>query len=174
MDTDSLTSKSRTFDLIANHILTNKPEFKSAELIRTKEVTTGVLKEQFFEFYYDTTDKYKELYYSIRLKEYNSDRQAAKAFWKIIEFHACCIPDEEIVKLKNFENLDHFKNNASTTLLTENILIEMELGLENKTKDNKEVSELLDEILKNRKHLKLEIGNGGPAIWTRKYENNAL
>jgi hypothetical protein len=38
----------------------------------------------------------------------------------------------------------------------------------NSPKDNKEISDFLDIILKDRKYLKLEIGNGGPAIWTRK------
>jgi hypothetical protein len=33
---------------------------------------------------------------------------------------------------------------------------------------------LVDEFLKDRKYLKLEIGHGGPAVWTRKWENNAL
>lgn len=164
--TDSLTSNSKTFDQIANTILTNKPEFKQDQAVLTKSDSTGLLKEQIFRFYYDTTGKYADPNYSIKLKEFNSDRQAADAFWRTIEFQACCIPDEDIIKLKNFENLDHFKNSASTTLLTENIVIEVGLG--DKTKDNKEISDLLDEILIEKKYLKLEIGHGGPAIWTRK------
>lgn len=166
IETDSLTSNSNTFDQIANQIKNKRPELSQNELSIVREDINGLLKEQSFRFYYDTTEKYKDLYHPIRIKEFNSDRQAAQAFWKIIEFHACCIPDEDIVKLKNFENLDHFKNSASTTLLTENIIIE--IGLGNRTKDNNEISELLDEILKDRKYLKLEIGHGGPAIWTRK------
>lgn len=164
--TDSLTSNSKTFEQIANSILKNKSEFKQDQAVLTKSDSTGLLKEQIFRFYYDTTGKYEDLNYSIKLKEFNSDRQAAESFWRTIEFQACCIPDEDILKLKNFENLDHFKNSASTTLLTENIVIEVGLG--DKTKDNNEVSDLLDEILKESKYLKLEIGHGGPAIWTRK------
>lgn len=166
IDTDSLTSNSKTFDQIANQIQTKRPELKQDEVRLIREDTNGLLKEQSFLFYYDTTGNFKDLYHSIRVKEFNSDRQAVDAFWKIIEFHACCIPDEDIVKLKNFENLDHFKNSASTTLLTDNIVIE--IGLGSKSEDNKEISELLDVILKDRKYLKLEIGHGGPAVWTRK------
>lgn len=164
--TDSLTSNSKTFDQIANAILTNKPEFRQNQAALTKSDSTGLLKIQTFRFHYDTTGKYPDLNYAIRLKEFNSERQAAEAFWRTIEFQACCIPDEDIIKLKNFENLDHFKNSASTTLLTENIVIE--IGLGDRTNDNKEVSEILDEILKEKKYLKLEIGHGGPAIWKRK------
>lgn len=166
IETDSLTSNSKTFDQIANQLQNKSPELRQDELSLVSEDINGLLKEQSFRFYYDTTGNNKDLYHSIRIKEFNSDRQAAQAFWKIIEFHACCIPDEDIVKLKNFENLEHFKNRASTTLLTESIVIE--IGLSNKTKDNREISELLDEILKDRKYIKLEIGHGGPAIWTRK------
>jgi uncharacterized protein YcfL len=166
IETDSLTSNSKTFDQIANQIQNKKSKLRQDELSLVGENLNGLLKEQSFRFYYDTIGNHKELYHSIRVKEFNSERQAAQEFWKIIEFHACCIPDEDIVKLKNFENLDHFKNSASTTLLIENIVIE--IGLGNKTNDNREISELLDEILKDRKYIKLEIGHGGPAIWTRK------
>jgi hypothetical protein len=166
IETDSLPSNAKTFDQISNQIQNKRPELRQDELSLVSEEINGLLKEQSFSFYYDTTGNYKDLYHSIRIKEFNSDRQAAQAFCKIIEFHACCIPDEDIVKLKNFENLDYFKNSASTTLLTENIVIE--IGLGNQTNDDKEISELLDEILKDRKYIKLEIGHGGPAIWTRK------
>ena len=165
--TDSLTSNSETFDQIVNDLLTNKLDFKPDQLELTKDDSTGFLKEQVFRLYYDTTGKYEDLNCSIKLKEFSSDRKAAEDFCRVIEFQACCIPDEDIIKLKNFENLDYFKNSASTTLLTENIVIEIRLG--NKTKDNKEISKLLDEFLKERKYLKLEIGHGGPAVWTRKY-----
>lgn len=77
-----------------------------------------------------------------------------------------CIPDEDIIKVKNFENLDHFKNSAATILLIENIIIEVGIG--SQTKDNREINELLDKTLKDNKYLKLEIGSGGPAIWTIK------
>jgi hypothetical protein len=163
---DSLTSNSKTFDQIAHQIQNKRPELIQDELRLSSEDINGLLKEQSFHFYYDTTEKHKDLYHSIRIKEFDSERQAAQAFGKIIEFHACCIPDEDIVKLKNFENLDHFKNSASTTLLTENIVIE--IGLDNKTNDYNEISKLLEEILKERKYLKLEIKHGGPAIWTKK------
>ncbi|MCF8371005.1 MAG: hypothetical protein K9H64_05235 [Bacteroidales bacterium] len=165
-ETDSLTSNSKAFDQIVNHIHTKRPEFKQDKLLSARENTAGILEEQLFKYYCDKTGKYKDIYNSINIKAFNSDRLAAEAFLRIIEFHACCIPDEDIAKLKNFENLDNFKNCASTTLLTENLVIE--IGLGNETKDNTEISELLIEILKEKIYLKLEIGNGGPAIWTIK------
>ncbi|MFD2035493.1 hypothetical protein ACFSKL_11870 [Belliella marina] len=122
IDSDSLTSNSKTFDQIANQIQNTKPELKQDDLKLSSEDINGLLKEQLFRFFYDTTGNHKNQFRSIK-KESDSERQAAKAFWKIIEFHACCIPDEEIVRLKNFENLDHFKNSALMTLLTKNIVI---------------------------------------------------
>lgn len=165
-ETDSLTSNSEIFDQITYSIQTKKPEFKEDSVTLIAGDTIGLLKEKIFRFYFDKTGQYKEQYSSINIKQFNSNRHAAKAFLKIIESYACCIPDEDIIKLKNFENLELFKNSASTTILTENIIIEAELG--EKIKSNKKISELLDEILSKRKYLKLEIGNGGPAIWTRK------
>lgn len=166
IDRDSLTSNTKTFDQIVNQIQNKKPKLKQDEVRYTSEDINGLLREQTFRFYNETTEYHKDGYHFIRIKEFDSDRQAAQAFWQIIESHACCIPDDDIVKLKNFENIDHFKNSASTTLLTDNLVFE--IGLGNKTKDNQEISNLLDKIMNGRKYLKLEIGQGGPAIWTKK------
>src|SRR5690606_12807845 len=84
IETDSLTSNSNTFDQIANQIKNKRPELSQNELSIVREDINGLLKEQSFRFYYDTTEKYKDLYHPIRIKEFNSDRQAAQAFWKII------------------------------------------------------------------------------------------
>lgn len=167
IETDSLTSSSKTFDQIVIFIQTNKPSYlKETSIIPTIE-TPSLLREIEFDYDYDTTGKYKDrVLFSLRVKEFNSDRQAAEAFKKVIEFQSCCIADEDIVKLKNFENLEHFKNSATTTILSENILIEFIPA--NQTSINKEITELIDEYFKERKYLKLEIGHGGPAIWTRK------
>jgi len=163
---DSLTSKSKTIDQLINFIQTKKTKFKQKE-VRLTEGKTGVTREVEFSNDFYTSGKYKDrIPFSLRIKEYTSERQAAVAFQKIIEFYACCNPDEDIVKLKNFENLEHFKNSASTTILSENIIIELIPA--NQTEINEEISELLDKLLKERQYLKLEIGHGGPAIWTRK------
>jgi|GEM_PF-2378050 len=163
---DSLTSKSNFFDQIATKILTEKKEIKPSELKLFNNDTTGKTKEQTFQFQYDTTGKHSDVTNNIRITEYQSDRHAANAFLDIVEFEACCIPDEDIVRLKNFENLGSFKNIASTTLLSENLAFEVCLG--DNSKDNQEVLNLLDNILVDRKYLKLEIGYNGPAIWTIK------
>lgn len=163
---DSLTNDSKIFDQIANKIQIKRPELEKGELRLFTNDSTALIKEQSFRFYNDTTGKNKNQYYSIRLIEYESDRRAAETFLEIIEVYACCIPNEDIVRLKNFENLNHFKNSASTTLLTDNIIIKVSVG--NQPDESKELSELLDEILKERKYLQLEIGHGGPAIWTIK------
>jgi hypothetical protein len=163
---DSLTNNSKLFDQIAITILKERPEFTPSDLKYYKNDSTGKLKEQDYKFYYDTTGNFPTLSFDLKITEYNSNKHAAKAFWEVVEFQACCIPDEDIVKLKNFENLYDFKNGASTTMLSGNILFEMELG-EN-TKSNKEISSLLDKVLSNNKFLKLEIGFCGPAIWTIK------
>ncbi|MFW6352399.1 MAG: hypothetical protein ACOC2E_08410 [Bacteroidota bacterium] len=166
IETESLTSDTETFDQISNLIQSKNPELEKSELGLLIDESKGLLKEQSFRFHNDMTGNNKDQYYLIRLQEYESDRQAAEAFREIIEFHACCVPDEDIVKLKNFENLNHFKNSASMTLLTDNVIIKASYG--SQQAENKDISELLDEILKDRKYLKLEIGHGGPAIWTRK------
>jgi hypothetical protein len=169
LETDSLTSDSETFDQISNLIQSKGPELEKSKLGTLTDESNGIMKDQSFRFHYDTTRINKNQYYRIRIKEYESDRQAAEAFREIIEFHACCVPDEDLIKLKNFENLDHFKNGASITLLTDNVIIKASDS--SQQTENKEISDLIDEILKDRKYLKLEIGHGGPAIWTRK---NAL
>ena len=168
---DSSTRKSNLFDQIATKILTEKKEIKPSELKLYNNDTTGKLSEQTFHFPHDTVGQHSDLTNNIRIIEYQSDRHAANAFLDIVEFEACCIPDEDIVRLKNFENLDNFKNTASTTLLSENLVIEVYLG--NNIKDNQQVLNLLDSILIDKKYLKLEIGNTGPAIWTRK-QNHRL
>jgi SepF-like predicted cell division protein (DUF552 family) len=167
INTDSLTSNSKTFDQIVNFIQTKKPKFRQDIATISKEDISGLSRERVFSYDYDTTGKYKDrVLFSLKIKEFTSERNAAEAFLDIIEFHACCIPDEDIIKLKNFENLSDFKNSGSTIILNENILIEFIPA--NQTMINQDIGELLDEILKEKKYLKLEIGHGGPAIWTRK------
>jgi len=167
IETDSLTKNTKTFDQIVTFIQANKPSYLREKLIIPTKETPNLLREIKFDYDYDTTSKYKDrVLFSLRVKEFNSDRQAAEAFKKTIEFYACCIPDEDIIRLKNFENLSHFKNSASTTILSEKILIEFLPA--NQTSINNEIIKLIDEYLKDRKYLKLEIGHGGPAIWTRK------
>ena len=171
IDTDSLTSNSNTFDQIVNFIQSKKPEFNQREVKITTEGILGLYRETEFSSDYDTTGNFKDrVLFSLKIKGFTSERQAANAFKEIIEFHACCIPDEDIIKLKNFENVDHFKNIASTTILIENTIIEFIPA--NQTIVNEDISKLLGEILKERKYLKLEVGEGGPAIWTRKQKNN--
>ena len=167
INTDSLTSNSKTFDQIVNFIQTKKPKFRQDIATISKEDISGLSRERVFSYDYDTTGKYKDrVLFSLKIKEFTSERNAAEAFLDIIEFHACCSPDEDIIKLKNFENLSDFKNSGSTIILNENILIEFIPA--NQTMINQDIGELLDEILKEKKYLKLEIGHGGPAIWTRK------
>ncbi|WP_421797742.1 hypothetical protein [Haliscomenobacter sp.] len=165
--TDSLTGSSKLFDQLVINILTDHSEFKVIDDIKHYQNNSlGKLKEQTFNFYNGTIGQYPNLSYDLKITEFKTDRQAAVAFWKIIEFQACCVPNEDIIKLKNFENLGHFKNNASTTLLSENVLFELAMG--DRENINKEISKSLDRLLEKRKYLKLEIGQGGPAIWTRK------
>lgn len=173
IESDSLTSNSKTYDYIVNFIQTKKPKFRSNKVTITDESVSGLSREIEFSSDYDTTGKLKDrVLFLLKITEFTSNRLAACAFEKMVEFHACCIPDEDIIKLKNFENLEHFKNNASTIILSENIMIEFIPA--NQVFINEEISELIEEILREKKYLKLEIGHGGPAIWTRKYENNAL
>lgn len=173
IETDSLSSNSNTFDTIVNFIHTKKPKFRQDEVAISKDDLSGLSRKRIFSSDYDTTGKYKDrVLFSIEINEFTSERQAAYAFWKIIEFHACCIPDQDLIKLKNFQNLDNFKNSASTTILSGNLLLEFLPA--NQTIVNEEISELLDEFLEKRNYLKLEIGHGGPAIWTRKLDDKAL
>ncbi len=166
-ETDILNYNSKTFDQIIIEFQSKKPELKRDEVTFVNEnKNEPQLQEHLFRYYYDRIDNNINRFHTIRITEFATNRQAGQAFQETIEFQACCIPDEDIVKLKNFENLDYFKNSASITLLTDNIVIKIQL--DNQTKDRQEISNLLDEILNGRKYLKLEIGNGGPAIWTRK------
>jgi hypothetical protein len=165
-ETDSLTSNSNAFEQIIKIIQTKKPKFRQELVAFSKTDLSGLSREQTFSNDYDTTGNLKDrVLFSIRIKEFNSERKAAEAFLEIIEFQACCIPDEDFKKLKNFENLDNFKNSASTTILTENIMIEYIPA--NQTFVNEGNLTLVDEFLNDRKYLKLEIGHGGPAVWTR-------
>lgn len=166
--TDSLTANSKLFDTIAICIFQQHTNFEAVDGIKYyHNDTTGILKEQSFKYHYDSTGHYPNLTYDLKLTEYKTNRQAAIAFWKFIEFQACCIPDEDIARLMNFKNLDSFKNSASTTVLTENILFQVEIG--GRDDLNEEISNSLEKLLEKRKYLKLEIGNGGPAVWTIKH-----
>lgn len=167
VETDSLRSNSKMFDQIVNFIETKKPKYRHDEVTLKTEERSGLSRETEFGNNYDTTKKNKDrVLFSPKIKEFTSERKAAEAFQKIIEFHTSSIPEEDILKLKNFENLKYFKNSSSTTILSENIIIEYLPA--NQMLVNEDNTELFDEILKERKYLKLEIGQGGPAIWTRK------
>jgi len=167
IETDTFASNSKIFDQISNFIHTQKPRFSRNDIEFASGLIPGLLREQKFGSEDDTTGKLKDrVLFSIGIKEFISERQAAKAFWKIIEFHACCIPDKDVIKLKNFENLDKFKNSAKTTILSGNVVLEIVPA--NQMIVNEEITELLNEILEKRNYIKLEIGHGGPAIWTRK------
>jgi hypothetical protein len=167
IETDSLTSNSQAYDQIVNIIETNKPKFRQDETKFKKVNISGLSRQRIFSNDYDTTGKYKDrVLFSLKIKEFTSERKAAEAILETIKFHACCIPDEDIIKLKNLENLDDFKNSASTTILSENVIIEYIPA--NQTFVNEDNLKLVDEFLKDRKYLKLEIGHGGPAVWTRK------
>jgi len=167
LDTDSLTSNSEGFDQIVNIIQTNKPKYRQDETKFENGNVAGLSRELIFTNDYDTTGKVKDrVLLLLKVKEFTSGRKAAEAFLEMINAHACCIPQEDMIKLKNFENLDAFKNSASTTILSENIVIEYFPA--NQTFINEDNLKLVDQFLKERKHLKLEIGHGGPAVWTRK------
>jgi len=163
---DSLKSKSNLFDQIATSIITESKELKAKKIKLFSNDTTGRLKEQFFQLRVDTSRQDEGRVYGISITEYTSDRQAAEAFLKIVEFAACCIPDEDIIKLKNFENLALFKNSASITMLSENLVFEIIAGENNKYKSV--IDSALGNALKGRRYIRLEIGDTGPAIWTIK------
>lgn len=102
----------------------------------------------------------------IKFSIYQDLKASSTAFRKYIETEACCVPDEDIIKLKNYENLTVFKNGASKITLADNTVITMYLG--DNIDDNKQLNELVDSYFTDGLLKKLEIGHGGPAIWTIK------
>ncbi len=166
INSDSLSSDSKLFDQIVINIKSKGLDTKSCDSNILYNDSTGKVREQTFQFLIDTTGHDSSLTCSLKITEYRSNRKAAKAFLNIVEFVACCIPDKDIIKLKNFENLSSFKNSASLTLLSSNIVFE--INTKNNNKKKKEILALLDSILKNNKYLALDIGETGPAIWTIK------
>jgi hypothetical protein len=93
-----------------------------------------------------------------------SKRSALIAFRNSIEFMACCVPDKEIAKLKNFESIKAFKNGSSKILYADNLVITTASG--DRREDNIEFNNLIDSYFDKIDFKKLEIGTGGPAIWT--------
>ena len=108
----------------------------------------------------DTTNLY------IRFSIYQNLKSSFTAFRNHIETEACCVSDEDIVKLKNYESLPVFKNGASKIMLADNTVITMYLG--DRIEDNKDLSRLVDSYFSKGHVKKLEIGTGGPATWTIK------
>lgn len=104
-------------------------------------------------------------YVHIRFSVYQDLKASFNAFRTHIDTEACCVPDEDIVKLKNYENLIVFKNGASKIMLTDNTVITMYLG--DNIDDNKQLNGVVDSYFTNGLLKKLEIGHGGPAIWTK-------
>lgn len=102
----------------------------------------------------------------ITISAYKNIKSALMAFRDWVDFKACCIPDEDIVKLKNFENINAFKNKASKIILAENTIVTMYLG--DRIEDNKKFNGFIDKYFENSDYKKLEIGTGGPAKWTKK------
>ncbi len=90
------------------------------------------------------------------LKRFRTERQAGLEFIRLLEIYACCIPDEDLAVLKRLGNVEHFKNNAYTFILKENVVVEISSNCYAE----------LNELLKNKSYLKLEISNDGNAIWT--------
>lgn len=78
---------------------------------------------------------------------------------------ACCIPDEDIVRLKNFETIKAFKNGSSKILYADNMVVTIASG--DRLEDNPGFNKLIDSYFDKVDFKKLEIGAGGPAIWTR-------
>lgn len=115
---------------------------------------------------YELRDTATNSYVHIRFSVYQDLKASFNAFRTHIDTEACCVPEEDIVKLKNYENLIVFKNGASKVMLTDNTVITMYLG--NNIDDNKQLNRLVDSYFTTGILKKLEIGNGGPAIWTIK------
>ena len=134
------------------HIINNGPsrELNNAELLTHVQLM-------------DTTTN-PDIYFSI--STYKSKKSALVGFRNSIEFNACCIPDEDIVKLKNFENIQTFKNGSSKIIYADNLVVTMSLG--DRIQDNPEFNKLIDSYFEKVDFKKLEIGTGGPAIWTHK------
>lgn len=92
---------------------------------------------------------------------YQTKKYALTAFRDFVDFWACCIPDDDIVKLKNFNNVSSIKNGPSTVYCYENIVISHYTNSET-------IKNPIEQYLKDKKYYKLDIGEGGPAIWTIK------
>jgi hypothetical protein len=109
----------------------------------------------------DTT-RTPRIYFSI--STYKSQKSALIAFRNSIEFMACCIPDEDIVRLKNFETIKAFKNRSSKILYADNVVVTIDSG--DRIEDNSDFDKLIDSYFDKVEFKKLEVGTGGPAIWT--------
>jgi len=109
-------------------------------------------------FHYNDSTK-KNLWLLVGI--YKTKKYALTAFRDFIDFWACCIPDEDIVKLKNFNNVNSIKNVESTVYCSENIVISYYT-----------ISDIIknpiEQYLKDKKYYKLDIAEGGPAKWTIK------
>jgi len=116
----------------------------------------GLVKYQTF-IYSDTTKKHLKF----SLAFYDSNKYSLTAFLKFINFWACCIPDEDIMKLKNFNNLTSFKNSYSVIYCIDKLVI-----LQFSSSDT--ITSAINAVKGNDNFYKLEIGNGGPAKWTIK------
>lgn len=162
-DTTLVSHPETLLDSLANGLINNWKNFvlETDSSISTED-STGLKKYK--SFVDRTTNKYEQLF--INIYGYNSEAAALKAFWQIIDKSACCIPNEDLIKLKKFEDLKLFKNRASKIIYSDNLVIEMYLGA--KIDDNNELNSFVDKFLNKNKSKKLEIGSGGPAIWTRK------
>lgn len=162
LESDDAVSNANTFDLMRQFLFSNLADLKFDSITHIDDDSTLLKRKQSFWYSFDSSSKFSGLY--MTLKEYQTNRQAAQAFKEQIDIHACCIPDEDLLKLKNFKNLEHFKNSASITLITNNVLIVVSFG--GNDTELEASSKLLDEIPKGNNFHKLVIGHGGPAVWS--------
>jgi hypothetical protein len=151
--------------LISNIIIENIEEnwntLSQTSYMPSKELDNNGLMN--YVSYKDTTSN-PIIYF--RMATYSNSYSAIKAFRDYINFVACCIPDKEIAKLKNFRKVNPFKNSASKIIHVDNIVLTMDIGDE--INDNSEFRDLVVSYFDNYEYKMLEIGTGGPAIWTKK------
>ncbi len=95
----------------------------------------------------------------VQVVAYKSPSDALRAFRDLVDFWACCIPDEDIIRLKNLENLEMFKNSNITAWYSEQLVVFS-------TSDSSEFTTLLDSFFSNKEFLKLSVGHTGPAEWS--------
>lgn len=163
--TDSLTINSHLFDSIVQEFAILRTGLILENAMQYNGDSIGCLKFQRAGL---RNSLFKGINYHLNLTEFNTNDSATKQFWRDIEFHACCIPDEDLVKLKEYKNLAHFKNSASTFFIYENIYCR--IWYENCYKMDSiiQFSSFLNTRFKDRHFKKLDIGKGGPTIWTVK------